>query len=372
MRIGYDAKRAFFNTSGLGNYSRSLISNLSTYAPENEYVLFKNKESKGVSFDIKNNISVVTPTSTIYKNFDSLWRSYGMSQDIKNNKLDIYHGLSHELPIGIRKTGVKSVVTMHDVIFLRYPELFSWSYRYIFNKKYKHACDKSDVIVAISEQTKHDVIKYYQVPDEKIKVVYQGCNPIYYNKIDQKEKELVIEKYNLPKQFLLYVGTIEKRKNALGIIEALHAGNIDFPLVIVGRPTDYLNQLKNFIRKHDMQSQVIFLHHVSTSELPALYQSSFAFVYPSLFEGFGIPILEALNSGTPVITSKSSCFPEVGGQAAQYVAYGNTNEMISTLKNVLQSSGLRNDMIIQGYNQALKFREEKLVADMMSVYHGLF
>lgn len=371
MRIGFDAKRAFFNTSGLGNYSRSLISNLSKYAYENQYVLFKSKVNKGISFDVKDNVSIVTPTSPIYKKMDSVWRSYGMLTDIKKSNLDIYHGLSHELPIGIAKAGIKTVVTMHDVIFLRYPELFSWSYRYVFNRKYKHACEKSDVIVAVSSQSKSDVMKYYNVPDEKIKVVYQGCNPIYYDKVTQEAKDFVVKKYNLPHQFLLYVGTIEKRKNALGIIEALHAGKIDFPLVIVGRATDYVKELKAYISTHHMQSQVILLHDVKTEELPALYQSAIAFVYPSLFEGFGIPILESLNSGTPVITSKGSCFPEVGGEAAKYVEYGNTEEMISTINTILGSGEVRNTMIVKGHEQALKFREEKLVTDIMKVYTNL-
>ncbi len=368
MRIGFDAKRAFFNGSGLGNYSRSLISNLSKHAPENEYVLFKNKDKQGVSFDFASNTSVVSPKSFFYKKMNSIWRSYGITKNIRECNLDIYHGLSHELPLSIKKTGVKSVVTMHDVIFLNYPELFSASYRFIFNKKYKHACEVSDLIVAISEQSKRDVIKYYNVPEEKFRVIYQGCNPIYYNKVNELQKAQVREKYNLPQQFLLYVGTIEKRKNALGILEALHHGKIDLPVVIVGRPTDYVKQLHRFISNNNMQSQVILLHDVLTNELPSLYQSSLAFVYPSLFEGFGIPILEALNSGTPVITSKGSCFPEVGGNAAKYVEYGNNEEMVETLKKTIESVEVRTDMINKGYVQALKFGEKKLVADMISAY----
>ncbi|WP_430932385.1 glycosyltransferase family 4 protein [Saccharicrinis sp. 156] len=371
MRIGFDAKRAFFNTSGLGNYSRNLISNLSKFAPENEYVLFKNQDKKGIDFTFGSNTRVITPQSGFYKRFHSLWRTYGKSSDISKNKIDVYHGLSHELPVGIKKANVKSVVTMHDVIFLRFPELFSPSYRYIFTNKYKHACQNADDIVAISEQSKMDVIKYFNVAEEKIKVVYQGCNPIYYDQVSTPYKEKMITKYNLPKQFILYVGTIEKRKNALGIIEALHDGNLDLPLIIIGRPTDYKKEIEAYISKNNIQSQVTFLHGVPTRDLPALYQLSLAFVYPSLFEGFGIPILEALNSGTPVITSKGSCFPEVGGNGAQYVEYGNKEEMIEVLKKVASSVDLRKEMISKGYNQALKFREDKLVADMIRVYKKL-
>lgn len=258
---------------------------------------------------------------------------------------------------------------MHDVIFLRFPELFAASYRYIFSKKYKYACKHADIIVAISEQSKLDVIKYFNVPEERINVVYQGCNPIYYSKVTSSSKGSIKEKYNLPNDFLLYVGTIEKRKNALGIIKALHLGNIDIPLVIVGRPTDYKKELVEYIEQHNMQKQIMFLHNVPTDDLPTLYQMSIAFVYPSLFEGFGIPILEALNSGTPVITSKGSCFPEVGGNAALYVEYGNNEEMISCLQKVLSSEDGRNAMIESGYKKAEQFREEKLTLDMISIYN---
>lgn len=372
MRIGFDAKRAFYNASGLGNYSRNLICNLSKFAPNNEYVLFKNKQDQGIPFNFSSeNTSVVIPENFLGKNISSYWRSFGMSKDICRNNLDIYHGLSHELPIGIDKLGIKSIVTMHDVIFLRFPELFSPSYRYIFKKKYKFACNHADAIVAISEQSKLDVIKYFNVPENKIKVVYQGCNPIFYNRVSLDIKFAVRKKYHLPENFLLYVGTIEKRKNALSIIKALHLGNIDFPLVIVGRPTAYMSELETYIEVNNMQSQIIFLHDVSTVDLPAFYQMSSVFILPSLFEGFGIPILEALNSGTPVITSKGSCFPEVGGTVALYVEYGNDEEMIDSLKKVLNSDELRNEMISAGYKQAENFKEEKLTIDMINIYNNV-
>lgn len=367
MKIGYDAKRAFYNTSGLGNYSRSLLSNLSKYAPEHEYILYKPSRKPTEETFTQKNIHTVVP-SGLYKHMGSIWRQFGISGLLANSDIDIFHGLSHELPQGIEKTNVKSVVTMHDVIFLRYPELYSASYRLMFKKKYSHACRVADKIVAISEQSKYDVIKYFNVPEENIDVIYQGCNPIYYNKVNSLQQLKIVEKYNLPKQFALYVGTIEERKNVLGIVKAIHEGNIDIPLVIVGRPKNYLKVVKEYINAHNLQSKVIFLHDVPTCDLPAIYQLSSLFVYPSLFEGFGIPILEALNSGTPVITSKGSCFPEVGGDAARYVEYGNTEEMIATINTVLQSSELQSDMAEKGYQQALRFREETLVRQMVDLY----
>jgi glycosyltransferase involved in cell wall biosynthesis len=241
----------------------------------------------------------------------------------------------------------------------------------MFKKKYTHACKYADKLVAISEQSKQDLMHYFNVPEEKVSVIYQGCNPIYYDTIEELEKEIIRKKYNLPQSYLLYVGTIEQRKNVLGIIEALHKGRIDMPLIIVGRARDYAKVVKQYVEENNLSNQVLFLHNVPNEDLPAMYQMAEVFVYPSMFEGFGIPILEALNSGTPVITTKGSCFPEVGGDAAQYVEFGNQDEMIATLNKVLDSKQLRKEMSEKGYQQALKFREKKFVNEWMEVYNSI-
>lgn len=369
LHIGFDAKRAFFNKSGLGNYSRDLIRILETFAPKNRYSLYKHRDKKGIDFNLGKQSKIILPDSKFYKRFGTIWRSAGISKQLKKGDLDVFHGLSHELPLGIETSNVKTVVTMHDCIFLRYPELYDVSFRVIFKKKYAHACRVADRIIAISEQTKKDVIHYFNVPEDKIDVVYQGCNPIFYKDATEEEKQLIRQKYGLPDEFMLYVGTIEDRKNVLSVFKAMVQGNINVPLVVVGRPTKYLETVTQFVLENKLSNKAIFLHTVETHELPAFYQSARLFVYPSLFEGFGIPILEALNSSTPVVTSKGSCFPEVGGEAAQYVEYGNIAELASTLLKVLQDTELSHQMILKGKEQALKFREKKIADDMMAVYY---
>lgn len=366
LNIGFDAKRAFFNRSGLGNYSRDLIRALSEHNPENHYYLFKPKDTIGIDFKKQKNTTTIIPESRFYKKFGTLWRRRGISKDIQKYPIDIYHGLSQEMPIGIENSGVKTVVTIHDCIFLRYPELFDISYRIIFKQKYAHACQIADRIIAISEQTKQDVMHYFNVPEDKIDVVYQGCSSIFYNKANNDKKEQVRKKYNLPQNFILYVGTMEERKNLLSIFQGIAKGKIDYPVVAVGRSTKYTEKVKTFAQENKLEST--FIHNVDFEDLPVIYQMATLFIYPSLFEGFGIPILEALNSNTPVITTAGGVFPEVGGKAAKYVEYGDIDQMSEAIKTLLANNTLCEEMAKEGLKQALLFREKEMANNLMAVY----
>lgn len=369
LHIGFDAKRAFFNKSGLGNYSRDLIHVLSQYEDQNTYYLFKHKDASGIAFETSENVKTIVPSKRFFKRFGSVWRSFAMSTDIRKTPISIYHGLSHELPIGIKKAGVKTVVTMHDCIFLRYPELYDLSFRLIFKLKYAYACKVADRIIAISEQSKQDVMHYFKVPEEKIDVVYQGCNTAFYHAVSEDEKKRIRAKYKLPEQFILNVGTIEERKNLLSVFKGLKKAHLNTPVVALGRSTNYTDKVKAFVKENKQQG--IFIHDADFKDFPAIYQMARCMAYPSVFEGFGIPILEALNSGTPVITTKGGVFPEVGGEAALYVDYGNEDEMAEALKQILQDEKLRNTLATKGKKQALKFREAEIAQNLMNVYRKL-
>jgi len=371
MKIAFDAKRAFHNARGLGNYSRDTIRLLGSYYPENSYFLFNPSSKNSIRFPLTDQTKVVYPQSLAGKIFKSIWRSGGMCRQIRSIKPDIYHGLSQELPRGIESTGVKSVVTMHDVIFMRYPELYSATYRSIFIKKNKHACRFADRIITISEQTKRDLIKYFAADEQKISVVYQGCNAIFRQPVSTDKKEYVQKKYHLPPHFLLNVGAIEKRKNAALIVEALHQKQLGIPLVIVGKPTSYVQEIRLLISKYQMEDQVLFIHDAETSDLPAIYALSEIFIYPSIFEGFGIPILEALCTGTPVISSTGSCFEETGGPFSLYINPESPEELGESISRVLSDSDLKNTMIKEGLAFSEKFSDQTIAQDLMDVYQSL-
>ena len=236
MKIGFDAKRAFHNTTGLGNYSRDLIRILSEYFPENEYYLYNTKPKRVDRLDMSKFIEVL-PNTKFWKKFSSIWRQGPINNQIKKDKIQVYHGLSGEIPRNLHKTGTKSVVTIHDLIFVRYPKLYSFFDRKIHFNKFKYAAHNSDRIIAISEQTKQDIIEFLKVDSSKIDVVYQGCHAIFKEKVIEQQKSLVKKKFNLPDQFILNVGTIEERKNLLSIVKAIK--DIDITLVVAGRKTKY-------------------------------------------------------------------------------------------------------------------------------------
>jgi glycosyltransferase involved in cell wall biosynthesis len=370
MKIGFDAKRALFNRSGLGNYSRSTLRLLSHFYPENKYCLFTPKFNQEL-FQSSSNQFIVVPEPGIPTLFSSFWRIWGIHLQIKKQKLDIYHGLSNELPWSIKKTGVKTVVTIHDLIFLRYPEYYPFIDRQIYKLKFQYACRVADKIIAISEATKADIITYFGTQPEKIEVVYQTCNPVFRILLDNDKKELVRKKYSLPEKYILYIGTIEKRKNAFTLIKAYLNVNPEIPLLIAGRPTDYLSEINEFLKLNPVGDRIIFRHNIESVDLPALYQSAKLFVYPSVVEGFGIPILEALYSGVPVITSTGSCFAETGGDAALYCDPYNVEQMSECISKVLNDAEIRKSMIERGFVHAGKFDEVNVASNLMKVYRKL-
>jgi glycosyltransferase involved in cell wall biosynthesis len=366
MRIGFDAKRAFNNYSGLGNYSRYIISNVCRFYPENECFLYTPKIADAELFNEPAGTIIGKPGG-FWKKSGSLWRTFRLTQRLNEDAIDLYHGLSNELPYGIQKSRAKSVITIHDLIFMEHPELYKSINRNIYEKKVRTGTRVASRVIAASEQTKQDIIRFLNVDESRIRVVYQGCHRQFYSRVSEETMQNTHQRFALPSEYLLYVGTIEERKNLLKIVQALHHGNIDFPLVVVGRKTAYFNQVKQFIERTGL-SNVYFLDQVQASDLPAIYQGSSGFIYPSSYEGFGIPVLEALNSGVPVITSRGGCLEETAGKGGLLIDPTDQEEMIHAIRQVLETSALRDRLIREGGAHALKFREEQTIPSLYNVY----
>src|SRR5690606_1953339 len=285
--------------------------------------------------------------------FPSIWRSYRITKDLTADKVDIFHGLSGEIPHGLRKNRIRSIVTIHDLIFLRYPELYKPLNRYIYNRKSKYAVENADKIVAISEQTKQDITHFYGIPQEKIDVIYQGCHAAFKQKKTAHEKEAIRKKHNLPESFVLNVGSIEPRKNALQIVKAIE--HIDTPLLLIGKETPYTAQIRKYIMEKGMTNKVLIKQGFTTEELSTIYQMANIFIYPSKFEGFGIPIIEALYSETPVITTNSGVFPEAGGPFSYYIDPNNTEELAYAISTILSNHTMRTEMKQKGLEYVQRF-----------------
>lgn len=370
MKIGFDAKRAFANKSGLGNYSRFILDSLSKFYPEHSYFLFTPYIKENLYSVESQNTHVVLPNKPLDRVFNAFWRSKSIVQDISRLDLDIYHGLSAEIPYGLEKTSIKPIVTIHDLIFLRYPELYKTTDRKIYKAKYINACRYAERIVAISEQTKSDIINYLDIPENKIQVIYQGCHARFSKKSENSELTRVRQKHQLPSEYLLYVGTIEERKNLLSVVKAIHRGKLNIPLVIVGRETAYAKQVKTYIHKYKL-TDIHFLKNVNDKDLPSLYQMAKIFIYPSVFEGFGIPILEALYSGTPVVTTQGGCFIEAGGADSIYVNPKDYEEIAFATIKLLEDEEYYQKVVEAGFKHVQHFNHEKLTSKLMNLYNTI-
>jgi glycosyltransferase involved in cell wall biosynthesis len=370
MNIGFEAKRVFHNKTGLGNYSRDLIRLLSKHYPENNYILYNPKKSKTPLFAANNqNVFEKNPKSNFYRKFKNLWRQFGVAKDLIQDKITIYHGLSGEIPFGLRSKNIKSVVTIHDLIFLKFPHLYSFWDRKIHFYKFKKAVQTADIVIAISEQTKQDILKYFNINPSKIKTVYQGCHSIFKETFTENEKQQILKKHNLPEKFILNVGTIETRKNVLLAVKAIK--NLDIVLVIVGKETKYAIEIKKYISDNQLQNKVIFLKGLSLHELAMLYQAATIFVYPSLYEGFGIPIIEALYSKTPVITTAGGVFPEAGGPNSIYINPLEVSEMEKAIDDLLKNPVLCNKIAQNGIEFVQKFDDAKIASQINEIYTKL-
>ncbi len=380
MNIGFEAKRAFTNGTGLGHYSRTLISSLATYFPANDYFLFTPKQTDMYSAEGFNNMHIVTPQHFPSTLLTAAWRSSWVKKDLKQLDIDLYHGLSHEIPVGIQETGIKSVVTIHDLIFERHPEQFNAIDVKIYRKKFTYACQHADRIIAISQQTKDDIMQFYKIAEKKISICYQSCNPSFGKKVSEAEKLRIKEQYQLPDRFFLYVGSIIERKNLLTICKGLKQvqSKLNIPLVVIGSGDKYKQQVKDYIKEQQLTNDVIFLSEKftnasfkSAADFPAIYQLAITMIYPSTFEGFGIPVLEALWSNIPVITSNVSCMPETGGNAALYVNPFSVDEMADAMIQVATNEQLRQEMITKGWQHAQNFTQQKCAEEVMKVYKSL-
>lgn len=369
LNIAFDAKRAYLNYRGLGNYCRTLLGQLSALYPENTYWLCTPQDPGDYPWLNQAPFRKMAP-SGLWKISPSLWRRVGITSALKDAKIDIYHGLSQELPAHIRRLHCRTVVTMHDAIYLRHPELYSPTYVWAFTQKNKQACKDADCIVAISEQTKRDYIDFFHVPEEKIRVIYQGCHPIFWEPASAEHDRQVIARYNLSSEYILSVGALEARKNALRILQGMAEAHIDLPLVLVGRGNpSYVQQLQR--TAETLHIRLILIQNAQHQDLPSIYRKASVFVFPSLFEGFGIPILEAARCGVPVVASLGTCFEEICQEAALYVDPLRPDAIGNAIRRYLDDTPLRQQMSAQALVNTERFRQEKVAAEMMALYQSL-
>ncbi len=374
MKIGYDAKRLFRNYTGLGNYSRTLVANFKQFFEDEEIELFaeKTSENEAALEFFSDKYRIIQPSGRKF-----LWRNHGICKDIKKRGVEVYHGLSHELPLGIRKTGARAVVTIHDVCYKTFPGMFSWVERAIYSLKYPYALRNADKIIAISESTKQDILKYFPRTDpQKIEVVYQAIHPEFYTECDIVEARNIADKYSIAQDFILYVGSTNSRKNLLSVIKAMGAmpESERVQLVVVGGGSKYMDKC---LRTAEELGILGLINHIegmsSMRSLHMLYSLARCMVYPSFAEGFGLPVTEAVLSGCPVVTSNCSSLPEAGGTYAQYVDPNSVEEITTAITKALKMTPEeRLELTKKARTEALKkFNPQTLTEQLHTLYKNL-
>jgi glycosyltransferase involved in cell wall biosynthesis len=374
INLAFDAKRFFQNSTGLGNYSRTLILNLNKYHSRLfKFFLFSPISSENY-FSSQKKQSFITVFPPWYKRF--FWRIFGVPTDCKKNLIHIYHGLSNELPVEIGKhPNIKWVVTIHDIAFLYYKMDYSFFDRFIHFQKIKYSCQKADVVIAVSEYTKTDICKKFNLPPEKVAVIYQTVNDTFkkiYTKADFHQVEKL---YQLPNRYFLSVGSITARKNLLSALKAWKGLPTEYqwPFLIIGKPNrKYFKKIKEELELFkEIYSDKIIFKNVTNDHLPIIYQNAEIFIYPSYFEGFGIPVLEALYSGTPVITSKTTSLAEVGGPGAYLVDPANFEEIKEGILFFMQNGEQKKSAVNKGLEHIKNFDAQLVTDKLVRIYQSL-
>ena len=393
MKIGFDAKRLYNNFTGLGNHSRTTIDILTAEYPENQYFLYTPKlrlNPVTSPYLQKAGCHTVQPHGFLR---GGLWRTWGLPSDLKRDGIELFHGLSNELPVGIHRTGIPSVVTIHDVAFRTFTDMYHWADRQIYDLKWRYAVRHADRIIAISECTKRDIIRFYDIDESKIDVVYQPVNVRYYEDPLRPNEHLPLYgeetiRQTLPshrggglgeggwkgQSFMLYVGSINSRKNLLGIVKAMQLlpPDLDLPLYIVGDGHEYKREVQNYIAEHGMELRFRWLGGLTHDELQQLYANAQLFVYPSFYEGFGLPVVEAMLSGCPVVSSNVSSLPEAAGPYSLLADPSSPEDIADKMRQVLTDTELRARMITGSRQYAMQtFHPAVLAQRLMEVYKTL-
>ena len=370
--VGFDAKRVVRNGTGLGAYGRNLVNDLAALYPHMQLLLYAPDEGReDLARQVKSaqNLCMVYPKGVKNALQKAAWRSRGVVKDLLRDGVNVFHGLSGELPKGVKAAGIDTVVTIHDLIFMRHPEFYHWWDALIYRWKFRQTLKEAHRIIAISECTKRDIVKIGHYPEDRISVIYQSCDTRFREPATPEKLREVSERYALPPRFVLNVGTIEARKNVLLAAKALKDVPKEVHLVVLGRPTPYINKVKSWVAHNGLAARVHFLHNVPNEDLPAIYQQAEVFAYPSRYEGFGIPIIEAIQSGLPVVACTGSCLEEAGGPHNLYVAPNDHKGMAKAINARLKGQAGRDEAISQSMAYVQRF-ENKNVAEQVA--HCLF
>jgi glycosyltransferase involved in cell wall biosynthesis len=319
----------------------------------------------------KPNVESMEPDGIIWRKLSGLWRIWHVGKDMERGDVELYHALAGLLPFGLGRRNIRSVVTVHNLEFLRLRRHFSSIYNFYRRAIMLSSMRRADRIIAASECVKQDLMRYLHIDADKIDVIYGGCHRRFSEPVTEREMERVKERYNLPSRYLLVAGRHNARKNLNHIIETLPQMDSDLDIVIVGRGTAETEALVRRMKALGVENRVRLLYGVADEDMPAIYHGATAYLMLSLYEGFSTTIVEALTVGVPVIASRGSSLEEVGGPDSIYVKSGDRKALVGAIKRVVENEELRRQMVERGREYAKRFRPEVIAYNLLNCYRRI-
>jgi len=379
MRIGIDGR--FYGgeqSKGLGRYTQKLIENLARLDKQNEYFIFlQEQEYKTWKINTDNFHRVLAPY-----HWYSITEQLFMPLKIKNAELDFVHFPHFNVPLFYNGP---FIVTIHDLIISRFPTerattLGPWLYKIkqlAYHRVIKHAAYAAKRIITVSDYSKQDIIDYFKLPEPKISVTYEAADFQEVKEVADEEKRKILQRYNIDTPFILYIGNAYPHKNLeilMKVIKVLKKKKqLDWKLVLVGKKDYFYQRLEQLAWAMDVEKEVIFTGFVPDHDLPALYQEALAYIFPSRYEGFGLPPLEAMSYGTPVLSSQQACLPEILGEAALYFDYQDVYGIIKQLEKITKNqNNIRRDLITKGLKKVREYSWERMARQTLRIYEQTF
>ncbi|GAB4114340.1 MAG: glycosyltransferase family 1 protein [Candidatus Caldatribacteriota bacterium] len=372
MRIAIDLTLLPTQLVGVGSYAKNLIDSLAKYDKKNKYFIFIKHEHSNIFEINQNNVNIIYQKNILRnKILRVLWEQFILPLYIKRLNINLLHSIHYTVPLFAR---CKTIVTFHDMTFFIYPEKHIFLKRIFFRLFIRISSWKANRLIAVSESTKKDIIKFLGASN-KIDVVYETVDSKYHPFKNESMTSMIRKKYSILNKFILYVGTLEPRKNIIRLIQAYHnlltKKLINHQLVIVGKKGWHYQEIFNMVNKLGLnkgRQKMIFTGYVPEEELPFLYNAADVFIYPSLYEGFGIPPLEALACGVPVISSNVSSLPEVVGDAGILIDPYNVQEISQAMFEILKNHKKKEQFRIKGLKRAEKFSNKNMAEGTIKVY----
>lgn len=367
MRIGISARGLSEVSGGVKQYITSVTQSLLEIDSDNQYFVFHNSDEFSGKFHNAKEIFLKTKNKLI-------WDYVELPRALKKNKIDICIFPKNVVPFNVK---CKSIVIIHDLLHIKDPKVYKWFDSLYMRLLIPFSVKKADKIVTDSKSTSNDLIELTGATKENVSVIYLAADDKYHPLNDSNEENSnVLKKYNLKLPYLLYIGSLSPRKNIPFLIKAfeefMKANNIDIQLVLAGGKSWKDEEIHQTISKSPYRENIILTGFVDDDDLPYIYNQAEVFIYPSLYEGFGIPILEAMASGCPVLTSNTSSPPEVAGDAVLYFDPTNINDLVQNISKVVNNNELQTDLIEKGLKRVKEFSWKKTAQSIVLIYDEIY